>query len=221
MADTKKIALSLINKEGGLSKAKTDAASSNPVPDKSGFHTNKGITWTTYKNLAKELKYTPTVEMFYLMPDNIWYSIVNSYFSKVKAEQIKSQAVAELLAHTVFMSNANKAIIRTQTVLNNLGYKVGIDGDFGNETLKAVNDASLKDEPKLYASLQKAQLDYLKTLKSWKDNGKGWTNRLTSLGGEIGKKANEIIKKAGKGNILGIVLIFAVVITTILIINDR
>jgi hypothetical protein len=53
--------------EGGLSKAKTDTASKNPVPDGSGYHTNKGITWSTFKAMAQTIDYTATPTLFYQM----------------------------------------------------------------------------------------------------------------------------------------------------------
>ena len=46
MADYRLIIPFIKSKEGGLSKETSDTASADKVPDGSGYHTNKGITWT-------------------------------------------------------------------------------------------------------------------------------------------------------------------------------
>lgn len=64
-------------KEGGLSKDKTDPAAVNPVPDGSGYHTNKGVTWATFNVLGNSLGYNGNdTKLFYEMPDNIWTKII-------------------------------------------------------------------------------------------------------------------------------------------------
>lgn len=59
--------------EGGLSKALTDTASKNSYPN--GYHTNKGITKTTFESLSSKLKYIPSWELFKAMPDKLWFEI--------------------------------------------------------------------------------------------------------------------------------------------------
>ena len=61
MANYKKIMPFVRKWEGGLSNNKSDNASKNPSPceynGKKGWHTNKGVTWTTFKGSAN-LGYT-------------------------------------------------------------------------------------------------------------------------------------------------------------------
>jgi hypothetical protein len=71
MADFTRIIPIIKQWEGGKSKAKTDRASAFPVPDGSGYHTNKGVTWETFLGSAKKVGYSPTIENFYKMPDSI------------------------------------------------------------------------------------------------------------------------------------------------------
>jgi len=61
--------------EGGTSKALTDTASKNPCPNTGGIHTNKGITWTTFKGLSSKLGYNYSKELFLSMPNNVWFEI--------------------------------------------------------------------------------------------------------------------------------------------------
>jgi hypothetical protein len=69
-------------KEGGLSKDVKDSASKNPVPDGSGYHTNKGITWTSFSENASKLGYDGSIENFYKMPENIWIKIFTKGYLK-------------------------------------------------------------------------------------------------------------------------------------------
>ena len=65
--------------EGGLSRATTDTASKNPSPyehnGKTGWHTNKGITWGTFTDLALKLGIAISPFNFLQMPDFIWRKI--------------------------------------------------------------------------------------------------------------------------------------------------
>ena len=65
--------------EGGLSRATTDTASKNPSPyihnGVSGWHTNKGITYQTFKAAANKYGFVNNAENFINMPDAIWDKI--------------------------------------------------------------------------------------------------------------------------------------------------
>lgn len=68
-------------KEGGLSKDPNDSASKNPVPDGSGNHTNKGITWKTFNTLGNRLGYNGNdIKLFYEMPLSIWTKIYKEIY---------------------------------------------------------------------------------------------------------------------------------------------
>ena len=75
--------------EGGISRAKTDTASSDVAPGTNGIHTNKGIRWTTYYNKGKGHGYKPTVADFLKMSDERWLQIFNScYWNPMQGDKL-------------------------------------------------------------------------------------------------------------------------------------
>ena len=79
--------------EGGLSRDPNDTASRFPAPwsynGKTGWHTNKGITYNTFKNSASRLGYAPTAKNFFEMPDDIWMKILKGgYMSTYPLDDI-------------------------------------------------------------------------------------------------------------------------------------
>ncbi len=72
--------------EGGLSRDSSDTASSHPAPweynGKTGWHTNKGITYQTFSGNAKRLGYVASKENFFNMPDEIWLKILKEVYVK-------------------------------------------------------------------------------------------------------------------------------------------
>lgn len=73
----------VLRMEGGLTNDKTDTASKFPSPTPEKWHTNKGITWKTYTDSSKTLKFTPSVKEFLVMPYSRWFSIFkNNYINR-------------------------------------------------------------------------------------------------------------------------------------------
>lgn len=66
----------LSKKEGGKAVDPDDPNSEDAAPGTGGVHTNRGVSWKTFNGLADNLGYTPTVQLFLEMPQNIWESIV-------------------------------------------------------------------------------------------------------------------------------------------------
>src|SRR5690606_1286436 len=80
-------------KEGGLSRDPGDNASAYPAPwtydGHDDWHTNKGITYQTFKSNAKRLGYEPSAKNFFEMPDSIWLNILkNVYMSAYPLHRI-------------------------------------------------------------------------------------------------------------------------------------
>lgn len=160
--------------EGGLSKAKTDTASKYPVPDGSGYHTNKGITWTTFKRLSNQLGYKATPELFYEMPDGVFYDIFRHYWINSGAYYITNQAIANLIFQSAW-GGGNKPLVRhLQRFLSK-----NDDGIIGPKTAKAVN--TYPDQKNLYIFLHNKRLSYLRSLRSYEANGRGWERRMKKL----------------------------------------
>lgn len=181
--------------EGGLSKAKTDTASKYPVPDGSGYHTNKGITWTSFKRLGSILGYNPTPALFYQMPEWLFLKIFKHYWDSAKANLIKSQAMANIIFQSMWGGGYKNLVTDIQNFLRLKGYsKVIADGVIGNETAKAINNFSIKNEMELYEYTHNERLKYLRSLSSYKDNGTGWESRMEKLK----EFANILIQKIKK-----------------------
>lgn len=141
MANFQSLIPTLKKLEGGLSKNPNDSASSFPVPDGSGYHTNKGITYRTFVNSASKYGYVATPKLFYEMPDNIWGAIFKGeYWDVIQGDKIKSTGVAYFICDWGFNAGPNTAVRQVQEVLN-VTYKLGlkVDGVMGTNTLANTN----------------------------------------------------------------------------------
>jgi lysozyme family protein len=70
--------------EGGLSKHPRDSAARHPLPDGSGYHTNKGITWRVFRSQYGNT--TDAVNRFYKMTHDDFRGIYKLYWNGVKAD---------------------------------------------------------------------------------------------------------------------------------------
>ena len=99
MANFKDIKGLTLKWEGGLSRATTDSASKNPSPcthnGVSGWHTNRGITYTTFSNASKKYGFANSCDNFISMPDTIWDKIAKGdYWDDLNLDIVKSNGVA-------------------------------------------------------------------------------------------------------------------------------
>lgn len=96
MADVKKLAPFIQRWEGGFVDD----------PDDLGGATNMGVTIATYKVYRKRKGLSePTVDDLKHLSNNEWIDILKSlYWDKWKADQIKSQSVANILVDWVWAS---------------------------------------------------------------------------------------------------------------------
>lgn len=185
MADYKNTVSRTLHHEGGLSKDPKDAsAAKNPVPDGKGYHTNKGVTWATFTSLASKLGYIATPALFYQMPMDIWLKIFKvGYWDAIDGTNIKSQAVANMLVQRAWGSGASRANTMIQQLLNELGYKVAIDGKKGNATTSAINRATATKakEKEFVKKFFDKNMAFLKSLSVWPVYKNGWTKRWDEL----------------------------------------
>ena len=175
MANYKNIIPFIQQQEGGLSKAITDTASAHPVPDGSGYHTNKGITWQTWSGVFGTG--ADSIQRFYNMSEEDWETIYKKYYwDSIMGDQINSQRIADTLVNWVWGSGQYSPVSNLQKILG-----ISADGAFGNQTLQAVNAA---DEPTLYNQLQSTSVNWFTALGNnqiYAANKTGWLNRLSSL----------------------------------------
>ena len=164
--------------EGGLSKHQRDSASRHPVPDGSGHHTNKGVTWRVFASVYGN----EAVDRFYRMTHADFKGIYKLYWNGVKADLIHSQVLGEYVTDFAWGSGVAGASRQVQKWLNTQGYKVGVDGKIGNQTVTAINQL-IKDkgEKAAFESLNAHRRHFLSGLKDFDVFGKGWFNRLNDF----------------------------------------
>lgn len=181
MADISKSNLDYILRwEGGLSKHPRDSAARHPVPDGSGFHTNKGVTWRVFRSIYGESQ--DAIVRFYRMTHDDFRGIYKLYWNGVKADSVNSQVIAEYMADFAWGSGVAGASRQIQKWLNSQGYKVGVDGKIGNQTITAVNNL-IKDkgEKIAFESLDAHRRHFLSLLRDFDVFGQGWYNRLNDF----------------------------------------
>jgi len=180
--------------EGGYSAAQTDTAkydsTSKYMKTRSGnfrIHTNKGITWGTWKSVADSLGLEKTEEAFLNMTDSEWGKIFKKkYWDYIQADKINSQAIAEFLVEIGWGSGfggARKEYSEMKRWLTEKGYNTGTpDGYIGSNTIKALNnftkDKGVKGEDELLDFLFKTRDNSLKGKSTADANYRGWYNRI-------------------------------------------
>lgn len=180
MSDCKHIIPFIIKSEGGLSKDPSDPASGHTVPDSSGYHTNKGITWKVFSNEFG----VNSIKRFYDMSDEDWgYIFKKLYWNLIIGDQINSQRVADVLVDWVWGSGKYYPEMDVQDILiNSFNQHITKDGSFGPETIKVLNSV---DEQKLYDLIISKRYSYLDSIVV--SNPKlqrfiiGWKNRMANL----------------------------------------
>lgn len=206
--------------EGGLSRAVTDTASSNPSPytyqGKSGWHTNRGITWTTFKSLAPSAGYTVSESNFLNMPDDIWLKIYKTgYWNPMKGDTYTSQPVANAVvdfAWAAGVGGSTKALIKYLS-------KQGMNADGPISIANSFNNLVKRHgEAKVFNDLIDERKRFFVSLNQ-PANEKGWLSRMEELrtqgsalvvsGGKFVKKhwlATTLIVVGLSGIMVGLVL---------------
>jgi hypothetical protein len=190
MADYRKIVNFIKAKEGGLSSATTDTASRNPSNCGNGsngkpYHTNKGVTWSTFKDLSSKLGYSASCDNFKKMPDDIWGKIYkDGYWNPMQGDRIQNQAVANTFVEMAWLSGVGS----NTSTKGAIGYlksffKKNYNKDFDNisEIVNYVNDL---DDNGQSSQLFEKLYDFRKSLYTsfnQPSNLKGWINRLDAF----------------------------------------
>lgn len=147
-------------------------------PDDLGGATNKGITIGTFGEYRKRKGLPPpTVQDIKSLSDKDWYEIFKTmYWDRWKADEIKSQSVADILVDWVWASGVH-GIKRPQRILG-----VSADGIVGSKTIAALNAA---DPKKLFSAIKADRAKFIDEIcKARPKNEKyrrGWMNRLNAI----------------------------------------
>ena len=162
MADYLKLKPIVLKWEGGFSNH----------PNDTGGATNSGVTLTTFRGAFGRYK---TVEDLKNMTDEQWnYIFKRKYWDKWKADEIKDQAIANLIVDWYWMSGT-LGVKYPQEVLG-----VVADGIVGKKTLAAINNHPNKK--KLFNDLWNRRKKHFDDIVKYRPSTKvflrGWYNRL-------------------------------------------
>lgn len=150
-------------------------------PDDRGGATNKGVTIATYRALGKwdNNKDGKIDEKDLKLITNEQWQIIfkNSFWDKIKGDDIVNQSIADLIADWVWASG-KYGITNTQKVLG-----VKQDGIVGAKTIAAIN--GYKNQKELFNKLKAERIAYVnrivKANPSQKKFIKGWLNRINAI----------------------------------------
>jgi hypothetical protein len=200
MADIKYITGFTEKWEGGLSRATTDTASKNPSPytykGQTGWHTNKGVTYSAFKSLAPRLGYKDTAENFLNMPQDIWLKIAKvGYWDIINLDAVKSQAIANLMFSWQWGSGYSwRNRVQRYLVSKGINWSISDLKGLPNK----LNELSDKQgEKKTFDELIEQKKQFLVSLNQ-PANERGWLRRLEDLknnGYTFLGKSVEVIKK--------------------------
>lgn len=164
MADARKLMPFILQWEGGFVNDPIDR----------GGATNKGVTIGTFQSFYPG----KTVEDLKRITDDQWLNIFRSgYWDKWQADQIKNQAVANIVVDWAWASGARKTIRKVQELLG-----VTVDGIVGPNTLNAINS---RDAEELFDRIKVARYDFVDAIVKRDPSQKrfinGWKNRIKSF----------------------------------------
>lgn len=147
-------------------------------PDDGGGATMCGITIGTYEGYCRTKGYPkPTTERLKNISAEQWLDVLKTLFwDKWKADEIKSQPLANILVDWVWASGAY-GIKNPQSILG-----VTADGIVGPKTLAVLNAA---DPKKLFQQIHNARVNFIEDIirrnPSQKKFRKGWLRRINAI----------------------------------------
>ena len=168
MAEVKKLVPFILKREGGFVND----------PDDLGGATNRGVTFATYMQYRKKKGLpAPTVNDLKNMSQDEWTEIMKSmYWDRWRADEIKSQSVANILVDWVWASGVHGIKIPQELV------GVLSDGIVGAKTLAAVNSRNPRE---LFDQIKLARFDFIEEIcRKRPANNKfkrGWMNRINDI----------------------------------------
>ena len=187
MANYKLILPSVAKFEGGKSSDPRDSCSkkrSDVIDPKNGlgYHTNKGVCYSTWISASKKLGFNPSGKSFVAMTQSQWEAIVKElYWNPLNLDKVNSQPIAEIL----FQSNWGSGMGGAMTLVRFMQGKINVaqTGKMNDETIAKLNQQTKTKtaEITLFKAIWKRRLEYLQSLKSFATYGRGWTNRMNDL----------------------------------------
>lgn len=173
--------------EGGLSRDPKDSASSNPAPwthkGVSGWHTNKGITYSTFVSNASRLGYAPTADNFFNMPDDIWLKILKgAYMKPFPLDKIshlpRIQAVIITWAWGSGVGGATTRLANFQREVMGIKDSNITANEIVDNFRKHINPIN---EREWFQKLCDRREQDFRKMPTFSAHGKGWLNRLAKF----------------------------------------
>lgn len=163
----------ILNWEGQLSKDPRDSAAR--CVSVGQYHTNKGVTYCTFKENAAKLGITPvTYDRFLKLTDEEIGRFIYSYYKAVSGGQLPD-SIALAMTEAAWGSGTNRAYTHLKDALRDLGY-------MPKSNSQAIDQANVANIKQLFDAYNKQRSNYLiNTLgayPAYKPFVKGWTNRL-------------------------------------------
>lgn len=164
MANPNKLMPFILMWEGGFVCDKDDL----------GGATNKGITLSTFKHYYGKDK---TANDLKNMTNSQWLNIFKrGYWNKWKADEIKSQSIANILVDWLWNSGSY-GITRVQKYLG-----LTVDGIVGEKTIAKINS---ENPERLFNEIKLLRLSFIEEIcRSRPQNNKfkrGWINRINAI----------------------------------------
>ncbi len=153
-------------KEGGTSGDLNDSASAYMSPYKVNgklIHTNKGITYKTFKTLAPVLGYADTEKNFLEMPMSIWFKIFEYGYYKPFNKLTTSKLINLYISLWAWGSGVDGANSLIKKIGKDLQILINEKGE--KFTLEFLVDQRIK----FYERLVKAKPQNAKFLQGWKN----------------------------------------------------
>jgi lysozyme family protein len=168
----------ILSFEGKTSKDPRDSAS-KCAPFAGAYHTNKGITFCTFKNFAAQCNIKPvTYDRFLKLSDSdVSQFLYYIYYKDLQGRYIKDP-IAFSLIEIAYGSGQTTAARTLQKALNSIGIKARLTGRIDQETINLMRRAGIKT---LFNAIWNIRVDYLKTLSVWETYKNGWTNRINNF----------------------------------------
>lgn len=167
--------------EGKTSNDPGDKTAAKCIPYPK-YHTNKGVTFCTFKAMAEELGVLPvTYEKFIKLTDAEVAKFIYRFYENVNGRAFPD-SIAIAMVETSWLSGKQRAFKHLQEALNDMGKPVAITQASNAETITAANAVNEQQLFDAYMARRWAYLiDYLGNSPNYSKFKKGWANRLNEF----------------------------------------